>query len=370
MNRKYLIVIFISILSLGFNLSYQNYSYSQTILLNSQKEIRGAWIYPGFFGADSITAHAKMKSVLDEYVQAGINTLVILVKSTSGHVYFKSQIAPVDPAFEWDFFALFLQEAMQRNMIVHPWFCVFPEGAIAGTVRQHPEWLIRSKKGELVTSVNPALPEVRQYEISLMMELVRNYAVDWIHLDYIRYPCEPTEVYFSFDAQTRAIFKNYSGEDPLNWKSNDSGNLLWNEWIEWNAGQVTQFVRELRTALRSVPRPIKISAAVFPDAANARVLIGQDWAQWTEQGLVDMLCPMLYTNHHSFFEKYVKRAITIARGHCQICAGIGIGTSHNQNTPEGMVEQLRISRNLGCDGIIFFSSNSLKDEFLKKLKMM
>ncbi len=32
-------------------------------------EVRGVWMYPGFFGADSIAAHAKMKLVLDEYLQ-------------------------------------------------------------------------------------------------------------------------------------------------------------------------------------------------------------------------------------------------------------------------------------------------------------
>lgn len=370
MDRKFLIVLFVSVLNISFNLPMQNLAYSQPIKSNPGREIRGVWMYPGFFSADSMAAHAKIKTTLNEYLEAGINTLVMLVKSTSGQVYFKSQIAPADPAVDWDFFGIFLQEAKQRNMIVHPWFCIFPEGGMVGTVRQHPEWLIRSKKGELVTTVNPALPEVRQYEISLMLELVQQYSVDWIHLDYLRYPCEPTEVYFSFDAQTRALFKNYSGEDPMSWKSYDSGNLFWNEWIEWNAGQVTQFIRELRAALKSVTRPIKISAAVFPDAANARVLIGQDWASWTEQGLIDMLCPMLYTNHYGFFEKYVRRAIEIVRGHCQMCAGIGIGTVHNQNTPEGMMEQFRISRKLGADGVIFFSSNSLKQDFLEKLKTM
>jgi uncharacterized lipoprotein YddW (UPF0748 family) len=115
-------------------------------------------------------------------------------------------------------------------------------------------------------------------------------------------------------------------------------------------------------------RKIRISAAVFPNAANARVLIGQDWAAWAKEGLVDMLCPMLYTNHAQFFEKFSKQAVDIGRGFCQVCPGIGIGTSHNQNTPEGMIEQMKISKSLGADGVIFFSSSSLKEPFLEKLK--
>lgn len=58
-------------------------------------------------------------------------------------------------------------------------------------------------------------------------------------------------------------------------------------------------MRELKEALAGTGRQVKIGAAVFPDAANARVLIGQDWAEWARRGLVDMLCPMLYTRHGS-----------------------------------------------------------------------
>lgn len=86
------------------------------------------------------------------------------------------------------------------------------------------------------------MPQVRVYELSLMMEVIRQYPVEWIHLDYIRYPCEPAEPYFSFDSQTRALFEKYSGQDPLAIKAKDSGNIVWNEWI---AGQVTAFLHEL-----------------------------------------------------------------------------------------------------------------------------
>jgi uncharacterized lipoprotein YddW (UPF0748 family) len=332
-------------------------------------DIRGVWVHPGYFGTEKGAAIAKMQTTLDDYQKAGINTLIVLVKTTSGYVYYKSAIAQRDTAWNWDFFGAFLEQARQRQMTVHPWFCVFNEGGIPDPVRQHPEWLIRGRKGELVGVANPALPEVRRYEISLMTELLQQYPVDWIHLDYIRYPCEPTENYYSFDPQTRARFKEYSGEDPLAIKATDSGNMLWNEWINWNGGQVEQFMRELRDALKTTGRRIRISAAVFPHPDNAKVLIGQDWAKWAREGLVDMLCPMLYTNNEGFFEEYTKRAVAVSAGHCQMCAGIGIGTSHNQNTPEGMLKQVEIAKRLKADGVIFFSSSSLKPEFLKTLEI-
>ena len=104
--------------------------------------VRGVWMHPGFFGPDKAAAVEKMRTTLDEYAAAGINTLIMLVKNTSGHVYYASEIGVPDGAWNWDFFEVFLAEAKKRKMEVHPWFCVFPESSILGQVREHPEWLI------------------------------------------------------------------------------------------------------------------------------------------------------------------------------------------------------------------------------------
>jgi uncharacterized lipoprotein YddW (UPF0748 family) len=370
----------------------------------------GVWMHPGMFGPEREAAVEKMRQTLDEYLKSGINSLFMLVKNTTGHVYYESEIGVKDPAYNWDFFGLFLEEARKRGMEVHPWFCVFPEAALLGQIREHPEWLIVGPGREMVRTVNPALPEVRAYEISLMTELARKYGVDWIHLDYIRFPCEPTEPYFSHDARTRKLFQEETGIDFNALKARDSGNPYWNVWLEWNREQVTRFVRELRAELGKTGRQVKISAAVFPDPDNARVLIGQDWLEWGRQGLVDMLCPMLYTNDLPLFEKLTKRALAARKLEGQagqvdaggaglvkgatgsqvkesstktkeniaaaqvratrpvlVCPGLGIVTSHNQATPEIMLEEIRIAREAGADGVVFFSGGSLKEEFLKAL---
>lgn len=330
--------------------------------------VRGVWMHPGFFGPDKTAAVEKMRATLDAYAEAGLTTLIMLVKNTSGHVYYPSEIGVRDQAYDWDFFGVFLEEAKKRRMEVQPWFCVFPESAILGQVRQHPEWLIRGPKGELVGAANPALPAVRAYERSLMLEVVRRYEIGWVHLDYIRYPCEPTEPYFSFDAETLRLFKTDTGIDLAAVKARDTGNPAWNAWLRWNTDRVTLFVRELREDLRAAGRKVKISAAVFPDAANAKVAIGQDWALWGREGLVDMLNPMIYTNDVELYEKLAREAVGFAEGRTLVCPGIGIGTSHNQNTPEGMLEEMRVTMAVGGGGVILFSSSSLKEPFLEALK--
>jgi len=332
--------------------------------------VRGVWMHPGFFGPDRTAAVAKMRTTLDAYAAAGINTLIMLVKNTSGHVYYASEIGVRDAAYDWDFFEVFLAEARKRRMEVHPWFCVFPESAILGRVREHPEWLIASPRGEMVAVANPALPAVRAYEIDLMLEVVRKYGVDWVHLDYVRYPCEPTEPFFSFDRESLRLFKEDTGIDMAAVKARDTGNPAWNVWLRWNTDRVTVFVRELRSALATTGHKVRISAAVFPDAVNARVAIGQDWAAWGREGLVDMLNPMLYTNDVKLYETLAREAAGYAQGGTLVCPGIGVGTSHNQITPEVLIEQMRISVALKTDGVVFFSSSSLKEPFLDALKAL
>lgn len=330
--------------------------------------VRGVWTHPGFFGPDKDAALEKIGTTLDAYAAAGIDTLIALVKNTSGHVYFASETGVRDDRWGWDFFGVLLEEARKRKMTVHPWFCVFTESAILGQVRRHPEWLITGPGREMVAAVNPALPAVREYEIGLMLEAVRKYGVDWVHLDYVRYPCEPDEPYFSFDRETLRLFKEDTGIDMAEVKARDTGNPAWNVWLRWTTDRVTLFVRELREALKATGRKVRISAAVFPDAANAKVMIGQDWAAWAREGLVDMLNPMLYTNDAKLYETLAREAVGYAEGRTLVCPGIGIGTSHNQNTPEGVIEQMRITRDLRAAGVVFFSSSSLGPRFLDALE--
>ncbi len=46
--------------------------------------VRGVWMHPGFFGPDKAAAVEKMRTTLDEYAKAGINTLIMLVKNDLG----------------------------------------------------------------------------------------------------------------------------------------------------------------------------------------------------------------------------------------------------------------------------------------------
>ncbi len=98
------------------------------------------------------------------------------------------------------------------------------------------------------------------------------------------------------------------------------------------------------------------------------MLIGQDWEKWAGEGIVDFICPMLYTNDLALFREYTARAVELAGNGCRVYPGIGVGTSHNKITKELIVKEVQIAREERADGFIFFSGNSFTPEFRDTLK--
>jgi len=304
--------------------------------------VRGVWIHPGLFGADQAAAVAKMSTTFDDYRRAGISVVYCFFTLPDEHRY------------GWDLLGLLVREAHSRGLQVHPVMSPGYPVALEGEVKQHPEWLITGTKGEFLRQLNLAHAGARQYFLTRVASVLA-HEVDGIHLDYARFPLGQA---FSYDAPTIEAFKKEFGESPLE-VSRDAGNMIWCEWVVWNARQVTTLVRQVRELVRKKNTSLVLSAAVFPNPALAAFEIGQDWEAWAREGLVDVLCPMLYTNNHALFRQYVRRAVSIAGGRVKVYAGIASVSSHNKNTPAGLAAEQAIALEEHADGIVVFSGYSL-----------
>jgi len=318
-----------------------------------ENEARGVWISSGYFDQQKNKAVAEIEETLDRFAGIGINNL------------FCFSAMPDQHRMDWDFLDVLLKQAHTRGMKVHPCFCpghLYPKWR-EQIIEQHPQWLVKNIK-EKPPSLNLALPDVRKFIVGKVREALR-YDIDGIHLDAIRFQ---TGQGFSYDEATCRAFKERYGRGPLELRWHNCGSVMWCEWMRWNASHVTALVRGIKDVIEKSGRDILLSAAVFPDNESAKLLVGQDWRKWAQEGLVDILCPMLYTKNHEVFETYTRRAVETAGGQCLIYPGIAIVTSHAENTPEGLVEQVRISRRVGAHGLVFFGAGKLKGEFIDKLK--
>jgi uncharacterized lipoprotein YddW (UPF0748 family) len=226
----------------------------------------------------------------------------------NGSVFYPSTIEPwaeqlggVDPGF--DPLAVAIREAHQRGLRLHTWVNVVPAwwGSTPPSNPEHilnkrPEWLWYDADGlrqpesdNFYLSLNPCLPEVRDYITSVVTEVATNYAVDGMHLDYIRFPNEKPAVRdgsdYPRDPRTLALYEKETGLGP------DDNRQAWNQW---RTDQVTLLLREIRGAVLEARPGLEISAAVGSELPAAKSHF-QDWEAWLQEGLLDTVYPMNYT---------------------------------------------------------------------------
>lgn len=247
--------------------------------------------------------------VMDNCKSAGFNTVLFQVRG-NGTVCYRSRIEPWaeefggrDPGF--DPLAVACKEAKARGLSIHAWANVIPGwrgDQPPADPRQlyhaHPDWFWRDASGRRqplgwYVSVNPVYPEVRGYLTAVMHEIVNNYPVDGLHLDYIRFPNEWNESYpngasvpdFPRDPRTLAMFRQQTGRTPEQAPA---------AWDQFRTAAITQTVRDIRRMMVKSGRGAVLTAAVGADAHEAKRRHFQDSFRWIEEGLVDAVYPMNY----------------------------------------------------------------------------
>lgn len=307
----------------------------------ADREFRAIWLHSGLFDKKADVARDQIIKLFDSYQEIGINNLFCYYTTKD------------ENGFDWDYLQVLIDEGHKREMKIHPIFCPGHDVAIKGEIKDHPEWLIQDRDGKPYPALNLTLPEVRNYWMRRMSQVLK-YNIDGIHLDYMRFPVNQR---YSYDSLTCSVFKQKFGYSPRE-VSQDDGSMVWCEWIGWNAGQITEFVKETRKLIDRSGKKLVLGLDVFPNPGTAKVLIGQDWESWAGLGLIDFICPMFYTNDLNLFREYTARAVKIAGKGYGVYPGIGVHTSHNRITNELLVKEVQIARKEGTGGIVFFSGNS------------
>ncbi|MDQ6803072.1 MAG: family 10 glycosylhydrolase [Acidobacteriota bacterium] len=211
-------------------------------------------------------------------------------------------------------------------------------------------------------------PAAAAYTLNVLLELVRNYALDGLHLDRIRYP------ELSVPGQTLSAGTSI-GYNPISVErfqrrygiasgstapaANDS------RWSQWRRDQVTNFVRRVYLNAISIKPQLKISAALIAfgggptteaswNSAEAYWRVYQDWRAWTEEGILDLAIPMVYKAEHNAttaiqFDQWTEWL----KAHQYNRAGV-IGIGGFVNAIEGTLRQTRRSLP-GLAGVTFYS---------------
>ncbi len=238
-----------------------------------------------------------------------------------GTVFFRSDVEPwaweltgknassvgQDPG--WDPLATMIAEGHKYGLRVHAYMNVLPgwaqKTAPPASSRQllarHPDWFMVDRQGKPMRGnwyrfLDPGRPEVVEHLSALFGEVATQYAVDGIHLDYIRFPFEEGD--YSYAPPVVSAFKQAFGGTPQSKPE---------QWQQYRCGQITQAVRAIADAARKARPAIEISSAVIADPVKGRELGGQLPEEWLASGLIDAVAPMAYTKEMPRFDAYLER---------------------------------------------------------------
>ena len=319
-------------------------------------EVRAFW-------ADAFASGLKTRAQIDQLVahvqQANANTIVAQVRRRGDSFYLSSyepftEDAGVEPGL--DPLAYLLDRAHAAGIEVHAWVAVnaiysghpyiatasypckvpcspdhvfnrhgfFAAGDENWLTRTHPSYTAGTSRyvsggvelipyGWRITDgnwwVDPGHPAAAEYAVNVFQHLVRNYDIDGLHLDRIRYPEMPISrpyaggpVGFSTGynpVSVRRFNRGYGRPEsslPDPWDAS---------WSQWRRDQMDALTRRIYLEAIAVKPDLKVSASTITFYRGPAALGGfanteaysrvfQDWDGWMRQGILDLNMPMVY----------------------------------------------------------------------------
>jgi len=288
----------------------------------------------------------------------------------AGSARYNSGILPHAEEYEQygDQIAQCVEAAHRHGIEVHVWKVNWNFGSRApqawGDAMRAANRTQVSVSGEGIDWLCPSHPDNLTLERDSLLEVVRNYAVDGIHFDYIRYPDSP----YCYCDGCRARFEAYRGVPVDNWPLDCYQGALAAEYRQWRMDQITNLVRAVSEGAHAIRPGVKISAAVFSNYPDCAQTVGQDWVSWIDAGYLDFVCPMDYTNDFQRFEYLVTTQAAYVGGRIPLYPGLGVTAGSSSLGSDDTIAQILIARRLGVPGFIVFNySQSLAETLLPDL---
>lgn len=333
-------------------------------------EGRALWIVRG-----AMTRPASIDSAIARARQIHATDLFVQVRGR-GDAYYASALVPRgealhDPMF--DPLAYAIEHGHRAGLAVHAWVNVYLLWSSDKRPRDprhvfnvHPEWCDVTRTGRSLAMMTQGQREafgaegafVAPYDSTArvaywdaMRELLACYAVDGLHLDYVRYPNEMS----GYSPAARDAFLAQRGLDPARLDRRDVAALA--DWRAFRAAQVTTLVRGLRVVMDDTRPGTLLSAAVIPDPADAYARCGQDWPRWVNEGVMDFVAPMCYGTRWRTVDRQVRRSAAAVPGHI-VYAGLAV---YNQRAAAA-AEKMVLARAVGVSGIALFSYDAIQND--------
>lgn len=350
-----------------------------------KREFRGVWVatvanidWPSKPGLSVDQQKSELIGLLEQHKANGMNAIVLQVRPAADAFYAKSREPwsqwlmgkqGLAPASDFDPLEFAIKEAHFRGMELHAWFNPYRATMSANTVVS-PDHMTRKRPDLFFVyggkkQFDPGIPEVREYIVQVILDVVKGYDIDGIHFDDYFYP-------YKIAGQTindGATFKKYP---------NGFTNVS-----DWRRNNVDLLIKQLDDSIHHYKKYIKFGISPFGiwknqsedslgSATNGLSNYSELYAdsrKWVKEGWVDYINPQIY---FSFTRKAAPFGTLVDwwsnnNFNRHVYVGHGAYLMHNGTTkkeaawafPNQISNQIKYIRNSNrIQGSVFFSSKS------------
>jgi len=293
-----------------------------------KREFRATWISTVSrldWPTSTIVSNQKSQliSIFDELEEVNMNAAIFQVRPACD-VFYDSEIEPwsnwltgtegQSPNPYYDPLEFAIEEAHKRNIELHAWFNPYraKNGSSNGVTSEHvfvkhPEWILAvGSSGKVNPDImsysgldkwgqernntainyilNPGMAEVREYVLSVIMEVVNKYDIDGIHMDDYFYP-----------------YEGMNNEDQSTFLAEGRG---FSNIADWRRDNINILLKAINDSINIVKPHVKFGMSPFGiwkngvpsgivglDAYNK---IYCDGVAWLDNQYIDYISPQLY----------------------------------------------------------------------------
>ncbi|MBE9190742.1 family 10 glycosylhydrolase [Gloeocapsopsis crepidinum LEGE 06123] len=327
--------------------------------------IRGVWIT----NTDSQVLHSRQNiaEAMAFLAQTGFNVVFPDVWNR-GFTLYPSTImrslfdVEIDPRYQGrDPLAEIIVEARRVGIKVIPWFeygFASSYNSNGGTIlAKKPEWAARDIHGSLLNKngfewMNALDPQVQEFMLNLVLDVVKNYDVDGIQGDD-RLPALPCEG--GYDSSTVERYRQtFDCHPPQNPKDP--------QWLQWRANILTNFLARLYQEIKAINSNLIVSLSPNIYDWGLKEYL-QDSKTWLERGLVDIIHPQIYRRDFASYKQVVDRVTQQFNREqlTKLSPGILIKLGSYRMSAEYLRQAIAYNRSRGISGEVFFFYEGLRE---------
>lgn len=276
------------------------------------REFRAAWVatvanidWPSKPGLTAAQQRAEALGLMEAAKRAGLNALVFQVRPACDAMY-ASEIEPWSefltgesgkaPDEAYDPLEFWVRECHARGIELHAWFNPFRARHFESKKPDAPTH-ISNTRPDLVYEydrykwLDPGNPEAQDYSMRVMMDVVRRYDIDGIHIDDYFYPYPKAGEDFPDGAvYERAMAGGAGGGTPSK--------------ADWRRANINTFVQRMYREAKAHKPHLRVGISPFGiwrpghpagvEGFDAYERLYADARLWLREGWMDYAAPQLY----------------------------------------------------------------------------